>query len=875
MRARIVGHCLSVVMLASAALPGPVRALHDHLECYKIKDPLKLRGVVDVDASPVANALGCKLGKARYFCAPASKTVLSSNVGTELVPGRELSDDRICYNLRCPKPPPPDQSVRDQFGQRTVARLAPRLLCTPAVKGPPLDTQDNLDDIACYKVRDPLTLRARVALDSPQFGFDSSCSLKTAKLFCAPAHTTLREINVGPLLDIGGPIPDDQHVCYPLRCRGTPPGAQIVSDRFGSRTMTNFVQKLMCTPAAPGIPTTTTTSTTVQTTTTTSTTFPPGTDPPLVCQRAIESGGLAYANEIIAALADCAGHQNQTITQCMATASVSNRLQDAYDDWLAAAQPPCAAVNLRTQLGYAERCGAAPSLCTSPVSGTQSVVGCLTCRFKETLQSAAVRFYNDQPTNQTYESCSEALGNGSLGVIDDTLQALHACVQQPGLRSVASCFAPTSAVWRPQAESACMTVNPFTQMSYPKTCSGRMPVPPNSYVFTDPPCTINVSVLTDPVPDNDLLDCFACRAEESVLDVARDMYGTNLCCIGGTCNKVLTRFACREAGGTPVRYRLDSLPGFSGNPHGLDIAPNGDLLVADSSSGRILRIDSNNNATLLGTPLGFPVGIAGDAAGNVYVVNRCSQTVIKIAPGGATSVFAGTGTIGHSGDGGPATSAQIVAPDGLQVDPAGNVYFTESGFLNYVCGSLSGAGEYVRMVDTNGIIHTLAGIGPYGSTGEDGPATSAQLAIPYGLRLASNGDVLVGEAGAQRVLRIAGGILTRVTGRPLSPQGAFSGWGGPTRNARFYQNCGVAEDADGNIVVAPMENNRIALVDTLGSVINIAGTGEASSGASGDGGPALFGTVGLPEDIVVGHDGKIYVTDLLVNRIRVLTREAY
>jgi hypothetical protein len=559
----------------------------------------------------------------------------------------------------------------------------------------------------------------------------------------------------------------------------------------------------------------------------------------------------------------------------MGTASVTHRLQDAYEDWLAVAEPQCATVNMRTQLGYAERCGAAPSACTFAMSGAFSVVGCLTCRFKESIQAAAVRFYNDQPTNSTYPDCSDALGNGSLGVIHDTLETLHACVQQSGLRSVASCFTPTSSAWRPQAESACMTVNPFTQMSYPKTCSGRMPVPPNSFVFTDPPCTIKVNVLTDTIPDNDLLDCFECRAEESVLDVARDMYGTNLCCIGGTCNKVLTRYACREAGGTPVRYRVDSLPGFSGNPHGLDIAPNGDLLVADSSSGRILRIDSNNNQTLLGSPLGFPVGIAGDAAGNVYVVNRCSQTVVKIAPGGATSIFAGTGTRGHSGDGGLATAAQIVAPDGIQVDPAGNVYFTESGFLNYVCGQLSGDGESVRMVDTSGIIHTIAGGGAYGIAGEGGPATSAQLSLPYGLRLASNGDVLVGEAGAQRVLRIAGGLLTRVTGRPLSPQAAFSGWGGPALNARFYQNCGVAEDADGNIVVAPMENNRIALVDTLGSVINIAGTGEASNGASGDGGPALLGTIGLPEDIVVGHDGKIYLTDLLVNRIRILTREPY
>ena len=67
-----------------------------------------------------------------------------------------------------------------------------------------------------------------------------------------------------------------------------------------------------------------------------------------------------------------------------------------------------------------------------------------------------------------------------------------------------------------------------------------------------------------------------------MLDIARDMYGTNLCCIGGTCNKVLTRFSCREAGGSPARYRVDSLPVSVAGPHGLDIAPDGSLLVADS-----------------------------------------------------------------------------------------------------------------------------------------------------------------------------------------------------------------------------------------------------------------------------------------------------
>ena len=419
-------------------------------------------------------------------------------------------------------------------------------------------------------------------------------------------------------------------------------------------------------------------------------------------------------------------------------------------------------------------------------------------------------------------------------------------------------------------------VDPYTALAYPNTCSGRMPVFPNSIVLHDPPCTfVTVGRLSNPGEDDDLLDCLACRAEEAVLEVARDLHGANLCCVGDRCNQVLTRHACRAAGGTPMRYRIGSLPVAVSGPHGLDIAPDGSLLIADSGSSRALRVAPGGQVSVVGATFGFPVGIAGDAAGNVYVTNRCSQTVVKIAPGGSSTVIAGTGVAGHTGDGGPATAARITAPDGIAVDAVGNVYFTESGFLNFVCGGGQGGIEYVRMVDRNGIIHTVAGNGTVGTGGEGGAATAAALSIPYGLRLVGDGSLLVGEAGGQRVLRVGAGLLTRVTGLPSGARGAHSGYGGPAARARYYENCGVGADPDGNVIVAPMENNRVALVDSLGSVIGIAGTGEYSSGSAGDGGPGLLANVGLPEDAVVGPDGRIYVSDLGVSRIRVLTREPF
>src|SRR6185369_9370514 len=102
MKALVAGIAVVAVLTGGAS----AQPLHDHLQCFRVSDPLALSGIVDVDASPIANQLGCRLGKGRYFCAPASKTVISSNYGILDMPGRELSDDRICYKLRCPKPYP-------------------------------------------------------------------------------------------------------------------------------------------------------------------------------------------------------------------------------------------------------------------------------------------------------------------------------------------------------------------------------------------------------------------------------------------------------------------------------------------------------------------------------------------------------------------------------------------------------------------------------------------------------------------------------------------------------------------------------------------------------------------------------------------------
>jgi hypothetical protein len=134
-----------LVAAALLLLAGAAGAqVPDHMKCYKIKDPLKLKGVADLEGPQFGLERGCKLGPAKFFCVPVEKRVqqaidASTGLPITLLPitNGPQPGDEICYAIRCPQPFPADQDVTDQFGRRTVAKLIPSLLCVPAVKGGP------------------------------------------------------------------------------------------------------------------------------------------------------------------------------------------------------------------------------------------------------------------------------------------------------------------------------------------------------------------------------------------------------------------------------------------------------------------------------------------------------------------------------------------------------------------------------------------------------------------------------------------------------------------------------------------------------------------------------------------------------------------
>ena len=207
----------------------------------------------------------------------------------------------------------------------------------------------------------------------------------------------------------------------------------------------------------------------------------------------------------------------------------------------------------------------------------------------------------------------------------------------------------------------------------------------------------------------------------------------------------------------------------------------GDLYFSDTLNFRVRRIDSQGVISAVGTGSRFPLGglavdangnlysasggeirvrtqagadsrfsvgpgnpgqMTGDSKGNFYVADNMLDQVVRIAPGGAATVLAGTGIAGYSGDGVTATSSQLNNPTGVAVDAEGNIFIADTA--NY----------RVRMIDTSGTIFTIAGLGTPGSGGDGGPATAARFFYPYSLALDASGNLFVADSDRIRKLTL-------------------------------------------------------------------------------------------------------------------------
>lgn len=329
-------------------------------------------------------------------------------------------------------------------------------------------------------------------------------------------------------------------------------------------------------------------------------------------------------------------------------------------------------------------------------------------------------------------------------------------------------------------------------------------------------------------------------------------------------NGILTRFAGARGG-----YSGDVGPALA---TGLGLATDlafdgaGNLYFADGINGdgadsRIRKISFDGIITTVATHMPMLFRLAVDTAGNLYFAEGSNRSwVRKISPDGVITNVAGNGTYGISGDGGPATSAQIGVPDGLAVDGAGNLYLSD----NYQDDSIGVERHRVRKISPDGIITTVAGNGGSGYSGDDGPAPEAQLMSPGHLAVDKAGNLYIEDGPRVRKVS-ADGIITTVAGNGSR---GYSGDGGPAVNAQLaeipYASLALAVDGAGSLYIA--NSYRIRKVSAKGIITTVAGNGDRSI-PLGDGVPATQAQLINPVGVAVDSAGTLYISDTFTNRV--------
>jgi uncharacterized repeat protein (TIGR01451 family) len=254
----------------------------------------------------------------------------------------------------------------------------------------------------------------------------------------------------------------------------------------------------------------------------------------------------------------------------------------------------------------------------------------------------------------------------------------------------------------------------------------------------------------------------------------------------------------------------------------------------------------------------FPSALAFDSSNNLYIADFYDAVIREVnGTTGIITTFAGNWTPGYSGDGGPATLAELANPNIVRFDPTGNfLVVTDAG------------NSTVREINmTTNVITTLAGNGTAGYSGDGGPATSAELNQPEAFTFDLQGNLYIGDClnAVYRKVAAGTGIISTIIGTGVA---GYSGDGGPATLAQLNNDLGsVTFTCNGNLILTDDMNNRVRMVDKNTDIITtVIGTGVSGCSTSGTG--MLVTDISHPEALAYDHSGNLYMVDYDYNLVQ-------
>jgi hypothetical protein len=340
------------------------------------------------------------------------------------------------------------------------------------------------------------------------------------------------------------------------------------------------------------------------------------------------------------------------------------------------------------------------------------------------------------------------------------------------------------------------------------------------------------------------------------------------------------------AGNGTSGYSGDGGPATSAalnGPEGVFVDGSGNIFIADTDNSVIREVSaSTGNITTVATGLNDPVGVFVDGSGDIFIADTDNEVIREVVAGGTVQIVAGNGTLcadptTSCGDGGPATSAQLGAPEGVFVDATGNIFIADTDdsrirVVNTGTASITIAGVTIPAGDIQtvaGAYYDSEGATACQAAGDGGLATSADLCSPTGVYVDTSEDIFIADWGNSAIREIAESttdLITTVAGTlgefGYSPNGTLA------TSAELNYPSNMVVDSSGDIFIADTDNFVIREVTESNSEIQTI-VGNNTLAYSGDGGLAVNAEFNAPGAVSADGLGDIFIADADNNVIRV------